>query len=66
MVWTAKDGMAHLFEKAEEGQKSVCGRAIVKETKVWSGVSPTTPPCLLCAQFLAKQSMQSPTPSSGD
>jgi hypothetical protein len=55
MVWTAKNGHAHLFEKVEEGQKSVCKRVVLDKLTRWEGISPKSPPCLLCAQALAQK-----------
>jgi len=54
MVWSAKDGAAHLFETAENGQRALCNRATLGNETVWKGVSPKTPPCIYCARLLAR------------
>jgi hypothetical protein len=55
MLWTASEGVAHLFEQAAVGQKSKCSRVSLNKAMLIGGVSPKTPPCLLCARLLARQ-----------
>ena len=57
MIWHAKEGAgyAHLFQKIETDARSVCGKVVIDNPKVWTGLKPSTmKPCFSCAIHLHK------------